>query len=140
MVIAGAVAFIIAAIGSMVVQIINAKAAADERIASRASRAKLEAYAEINDGKNDKIIKQGAAIEHSTNSNLSKVTSDLAVAITKIEGLEKIVAHQNRAKNIADNLALTATTTELKTPEIPLPIPIKIVDESTRLIEKKEKK
>lgn len=135
MIIAAAIVLVIAAVGSMFVQIINARAAAEDRRQARDNRIKLETLAEVNDKKSNKIIEQGVAIHTSTNSNLSKVTSDLSTALSKIEGLEKIILFQDKAKDIADSLARERKQNIPFTPTIPLPIPIQIVDE-----EKKEGK
>lgn len=105
MIIAAAIVLVIAAVGSMFVQIINAKAAAEDRQDARASRIKLETYAEINDGKNNKIIEQGVSIHTLTNSNLSTVTAALATAVAENKTLERIIAAALEAKKVADNLA-----------------------------------
>lgn len=105
MVIAAAVVLVIASIASGIVNIINAKAQADDRKLAKASRQRLEEMANTGDEKADKIIEQGVQIHTLTNSNLSKVTADLATAIEKITGLEKIVQAQNEAKKVADVLA-----------------------------------
>lgn len=104
-IIAGAFVIVIAAIGTTIVQIVNAVAAANDRREARSARLKLEAMAEINAVKTDKIVEQGVAIHTLTNSNLSKVTADLATAVSKIEGLEKVIVAQTKAKEIADALA-----------------------------------
>lgn len=100
MIIAAAIVLVIAAVGSTFVQIINAKAAADERKEAKAGRLKMDANALINDGKNNEIIKQGTAIHTLTNSNLTQLTSDLKIALSEIDGLKKII---NIKDKIIDN-------------------------------------
>jgi hypothetical protein len=58
-----------------------------------------------NGKKSDIIIEKAAEIHTLTNSNLSKLTSQLEVANSKITGLERLVASLVEAKGIADRLA-----------------------------------
>lgn len=64
----------------------------------------LNMKADKADSKADQIIEKAAEIHMLTNSNLSKVTESLNVALEKISGLEKMVASLNTAKDIADAL------------------------------------
>lgn len=125
MIIAGAIVMVLGGFGAVIVQIINAKAAADERREAKISRIVLEKAAVVNDVKNNEIIKQGVSIHTLTNSNLSKVTSDLGTALSKIESLEKLITRLDKENNHKD--------ADVATPIIPLPIPITIVDEKDKL-------
>lgn len=107
MVIAAAFVLVIAAVGGAVVQIINAKAAAEDRKEAKIMRARLQDSADKTDIKTDAIIKQGVEIHASTNSNLSKVTENLNVALEEINGLKKLVYTLTEAKKTADTLALS---------------------------------
>lgn len=104
MIIAAAFVMVIASIGATIVQVINAKAAADDRREAKIAREKLLTMAEMNDEKTNKVIEQGVAIHTLTNSNLSKVTADLATATATIQSLERMIASLTKAKEIADNL------------------------------------
>lgn len=88
-----------------IVSIINANAAADERLEAKQSRAKLEELAKVTDKKADTLIEKAVEIHTLTNSNLSKVTESLNVALKEIDGLKKLVESQTKAKDVADNLA-----------------------------------
>ena len=105
MIIAAAIVLVIASIGGASVQIINAWAASNERKEAKFSREKLEEITRSTDNKANTIIEKAAEIHTLTNSNLSKVTASLDSALAKIEGLEKLIASQSKAKDIADNLA-----------------------------------
>lgn len=109
MIIAAALVLVIAGIGSAIVQVINARAAAEDRREAKATRIKLEREAEIASIKADRIVEQGVAIHTLTNSNLSAVTAALAAAIAKNEVLERIITAQDKAKDIADTVSLTQT-------------------------------
>lgn len=128
MVVAAAFVLVIAAIGSAVVQVINAKAAADDRKEAKAMRIRLQETSTATNDKADKIYEQGVQIHTLADGNLSKVSADLATALSKIDGLEKVVMAQAKAKEIADNLAFKMTRNEPIMPNIPLPIPVEIVD------------
>lgn len=103
--IAAAIVTVLTALGVLFVTIINAKAAADDRHDARVSRLKLDATTLSTDAKANTIIEKAIEIHALTNSNLSKVTAALDVALARIEGLEKLVASLNEAKRIADTLA-----------------------------------
>lgn len=107
MVIAAAIVLVIASVGGAVVQIINAKAAAEDRREAKNSRAMLKETTDKTDEKANKIFAQGEAIHASTNSNLSKVTENLNVALNEINGLKKLVSTLTEAKKTADTLALS---------------------------------
>lgn len=77
----------LAALGAMVVSVVNA-------IKSNANGVKA-----------DDIIKKAEQIHTLTNSNLSKVTASLEVALARIDGLQKMVAEMSKAKDIADHVA-----------------------------------
>lgn len=123
MIIAGAVAFVIAAIGSMLVQVINARAAADDRREAKVMRVKLQESADKAEIKNDEIIKQGTEIITSTNGNLSKVTERMNVALEEIKGLKELVFTLSEAKRTADELAISSKRQ------------IRVTDEPTKILE-----
>jgi hypothetical protein len=104
-VIAAAIVTVLTALGVLVVTIINAKSAADERHDARVSRIKVEATTVNTNAKADTIIEKASEIHTLTNSNLSKVTEALEVANEKIEGLQKLVGQMMDAKGVADRLA-----------------------------------
>jgi len=58
-----------------------------------------------NGEKSDTIIKAAAEIHTLTNSRLSKVTTDLDVALSKIAGLEARLQGMSDAKTVADHVA-----------------------------------
>ena len=107
MIIAAAIVLVIASIGSTFVQVINAKAAADDRRDAKAFREMSLKADDENDHKNNKIIEQGTAIHTLTNSNLSKVSSDLAVALVKISGLEHLINERTKTRNTEEVVADT---------------------------------
>jgi len=104
-VIAAAIVTVIVAFSGATVAIINARAAAAERLEAKASRARLEETSHNVERKTDTIIEKAVEIHTLTNSNLSKVTESLNVALTEIEGLKRLVESLTKAKDIADNLA-----------------------------------
>lgn len=118
MIIAAAFVLVIAASGSWIVQIINAKAAADDRKEAKAMRLKLHESATSTEKKADRIIEQGVEIHTLTNSNLSKVTAELVTALAMIKNLERMIASQDKAKDVADNLATSRKTDKIEEPKI----------------------
>lgn len=111
---AGAVVTVIAALGAAIVTVINAKAAADERAEARMAREVQLRLSRATDGKADAIIEKTVQIHEVTNSNLSKVTAALDVALSRIEGLQAMVRTLTEAKRIADALATAPPVTPKK--------------------------
>lgn len=75
----------------------------------------LLAWAALNSSKRnadkaDTIINKSEQIHALTNSNLSKVTTALEVANTKIEGLQKLVTEMVATKNQAQEVAMKPVT------------------------------
>jgi hypothetical protein len=66
-----------------------------------------------NGAKSDTIIQKAVEIHTLTNSSLSALASQLAVAQQKIDGLDKLVAQMTIAKVVADNAASAAAAATL---------------------------
>lgn len=60
--------------------------------------------ADLNNKKSDIILQKATEIHTLTNGNLSVVTSALAVANAKIEGLEKLMSSVVEAKKTAEKI------------------------------------
>lgn len=57
------------------------------------------------DHKSDILLDKTTEIHTMANGNLTRVTAELQVALSKIEGLEKMVATLTAAKAVADTVA-----------------------------------
>lgn len=81
---------------------------------------------EVVDKKTDKVIGQNTEIHTLTNSNLTKVQSQLDVALERIKGMEELVKSMATAKTVADDLStkkassLTAASTSSEVDPIPV--------------------
>jgi hypothetical protein len=101
----------LAAIGAMIVSIINAIKSTE------------------NGAKADHIIEKATEIHTLTNSNLSKVTATLDVANAKIEGMQKMISGMLEAKNVADHLAdKTASAPVVPSAD---PVEVKVINPKT---------
>ena len=99
MVIAAAIVTVIAALVTGTVTIISSIAAAKERSFALSSRLVVEATSR----KADVIIEKATEIHTLTNSNLSRVTEALNLALERISGLEKLItAMTNGNKKITN--------------------------------------
>lgn len=104
-VIAAAIVTVIAALVGGTVTVVNAIAAAQDRKDARSARFILQNTTDGVTHKADTIIEKAIEIHTLTNSNLSKVTESLNIALEKISGLEKLVTSLTAAKQVADALA-----------------------------------
>jgi len=104
-VIAAAFVTVIVAFSGAAVAIINARASAAERLEAKASRVRLEETTHNVDRKADALIEKAVEIHTLTNSNLSRVTASLEIALKEIDGLRQLVESLTKAKAVADALA-----------------------------------
>lgn len=108
-ILAGALVTVIAALAAAIVSVISALAGAEDRRQFKIAREKAEADAAKVIEKSDKIIDATTAIHTTTNSQLSTVKAELAVANENIKGLEKQVTLLIEARTAA--VAATAPAT-----------------------------
>lgn len=101
-VIAAGLVLVIGALAAGVVLVINALA--KMKLDVLKGQEEINKTARSTEHKADQIIEKAAEIHTLTNSNLSKVTASLDVALEKIAGLEKMVVSLNEAKKVADAL------------------------------------
>jgi septal ring factor EnvC (AmiA/AmiB activator) len=106
--IAAAIVTVIAALGGVIVQVINAASASKDRREAARERLSLaeKTNAIIKTGddtrqKTDTLLNKTTEIHALTNSQLSTVTAALAVANQKIEGLEKLIVSLIEARTVA---------------------------------------
>ena len=135
-VLAAAIVTVLTALGVLVVTIINAKSAADERRDARESRIAVEATTKATDRKADAIIEKTAEIHTVTNSNLAKVTAALDVAKERIEGLQKLVGQMMDAKGVADRVADKAADRAMGSAGVSTAQSLTNIDDHTAAIEK----
>lgn len=92
----------------------------------------MGAKQEATSAKADHIIEQGTQIHTLTNSNLSQVTAQLAVANERIKGMEELVKTLGTAKRVADELStrkVDMATTQSLLPSSDTSVPIPVADE-----------
>lgn len=123
-IIAGAVVVVLAALGAMVVQIINAVSASRDRREAAAERLTqltiskaTSATVQETARKTDEVIGATTKIHELTNSTNSNLQKALEIMKEKVEGLEKIIAELRIAKvDTATAQALTDQRTSMLTP------------------------
>lgn len=116
---AAALVMIIAAVGAAVVSVVNAVAASRDRTEARDSRIGLARTVDSTERKADQIIERAGEIHTLTNSNLSKMTARLDVALAEITGLRALIASQQEAKRVADALVSAALAPHVKPTQDP---------------------
>lgn len=109
-IIAAAIVIVIAAIGSAVVQVINAWSAANDRREARLAREEIKRITESSVTKTNTLIEKTAEIHTLTNSNLSKVTAALEVSIAKNKELETFIRSLVKDKETSDALAISRSS------------------------------
>lgn len=123
---AAAIVTVIAALFGGTVQIINARSTATDRrsaakereIAAEERRVMIQragqavVVAQDTGRKADTLIEKTSEIHTLTNSNLSAVTASLAVALAKMEGMEKLIASMVAAKAVSDRATERAVSTD----------------------------
>lgn len=110
----------IAAVGAILIGWWSArKTAQAAELAAKDNTKKLEVVAAEQKtvvAKTDTIIEQGIQIHTLTNSNLTRLTSQLDVANERIKGLEELVKAMIAAKVIADDLSTKKVDSETRGP------------------------
>lgn len=90
-VIAAAMVTVIAATSGAIVTVVNAVAAAKDRRAGRESRVSLEQTTHAVDRKADTLITKAEEIHSVTNGNLSKVQTQLEVAVQQLDAAHQTI-------------------------------------------------
>lgn len=101
-IIAAAIVTVLGALVTGTVTVINAVAASRDRSDSKVERKVVKDIVSSTERKADNIVEKTIEIHSMTNSNLTKVTEALSVALEKISGLEKLILSMVEAKKTAD--------------------------------------
>jgi hypothetical protein len=107
-VIAAAIVTVIAALVGGTVTVINATAAARDRETARVARAQLQTTANTAIVKTDDLLLKAQEIHTLTNSNLSKVTAALDLALQENSSLKKLMATMLASSQEAARLAASS--------------------------------
>lgn len=109
----GSVVPTIAAVGAILIGWwANRKIAMDAVAAAKQNAIAIGAV----ETKTDKVIEQGVQIHEVTNSNLTKVTNQLEVALERIKGMDEVIKTMVAAKSVADDLSTKKVEQPSKAP------------------------